>query len=150
MMVLTKRVGDSPESQTPSLHVREYQFFIFSACSIFCSYLPKTAVRRIQMAIESGEWTAFCAASAANPQFPPEKATASTRSTAPIMHEASLLQASVHKEFKVSRSLGSGIAETAAFEETRPSAVPSRSSPRPLSSPSRGVQSPQSVGDFSY
>ena len=35
MMVLTKRVGDSPESQTPSLHVRKYQFFMFSACSIF-------------------------------------------------------------------------------------------------------------------
>jgi hypothetical protein len=34
MMVLTKRVGDSPESQTPSLYVREYHFFVFSAYNI--------------------------------------------------------------------------------------------------------------------
>jgi hypothetical protein len=150
MMVLTKRVGDSPESHIPSLEVRADQ-----CCSIneprtmSYSLMLQTAVRRIQTAIESGEWTSFCASfSSSNPHLPPEK-TATARSTAHQSHGASTHQASVTKEVKASAGLGAGMAAAAELEETKASAVPASSLPHSRFSP-RGVESPKSVGFVSF
>ena len=110
----------------------------------------QTAVRRIQTAIESGEWTTFCAASSSvNPKFVSEKTTAPTRSTANLSHKAPSQQASISAEYKAPRGLGAGLAAAAELEDTRVSPMPA-SLPRPRFSPSSGNQSPSSVSFCSH
>lgn len=109
----------------------------------------QTAVRRIQTAIESGEWTSFCASfSSSNPHLLPQK-TATARSTAHQSHGASTHQVSVSKEVKASAGLGAGMAAAAELEETKANAVPATSLPHLRFSPG-GVESPKSVGFFSF
>lgn len=126
MMVLTKRVGDSPESQIPSL---------------------ETAIRRIQTAIDSGEWTAISArSSSVNPKFFPEKTAAPTGSEFHQLHEASPQQASAAKGNKTSGCLGAGMAVATELDESLVRAVPARSLSNSTISPKRVAQSPTSAG----
>jgi hypothetical protein len=92
--------------------------------------------------MESGEWTSFRASTLAlNPQFHPEKTSAPAHQTQ-VVHE----QAPLSKAVKASAGLGAGMAAAAELEETRAGAVPAISLPRPRFSPSRGADSPKSVG----
>jgi hypothetical protein len=105
----------------------------------------QTAVRRIQTAIESGEWTSFCAASSMNLQRLPEKTAAPARSSPHLLHAASTQQASLSKEVKAGLGLGAGMAAAAELEENRARGAPATSLPHQRFSPSRSTESPKSV-----
>ncbi len=155
MMVLTKRVGDSPESRIPSLEVfnqtTSHSMFCFLIIICFVKPYLQTAIRRIQTAFDSGEWIAICAkSSSVNPKFFAERNAAPTRSEIHQSHGASPEQASVSNEIKSGSSLGAGMAAAAELEESVVRAVNARSSSNPTFSPNRGgAQSPKSVSCLS-
>lgn len=109
----------------------------------------QAAVRRIQIAVDSGEWASFCAkCSLVNPKTVPEKTAVPTRSAVHVARETSPQQPHVSKEIKSGGGLGAGMAAAAELKESAARAVHARSMPNSTFSPKSGDQSPKSVGCF--
>jgi hypothetical protein len=109
----------------------------------------QAAVRRIQTAVDSGEWASLCAkCSLVNPKTVSEKTAVPTRSAVHESRETSPQQAHLSKEIKTGGGLGAGMAAAAELEESAARAVHARSMSNSTFSPKSGAQSPKSVSCF--